>query len=186
MMTLPTVVDLYPWEYERAFSVGIQRFVANWGRQDAAYYDRGRMESDRRANAAAALCEVAVARFVNEYWHGHVWHISEHDKYRSIADVGTNIEVRRVRTQSGPTVRPADSGKIVWGARVIEPEWTSVQLLGWIPADEALAGGDKSVVVPVERLYEPRKWALSNHSGVLFPGSDHRSKSKNASLNKAN
>ena len=172
------VIDLFPWEYERAFAVGIQRFVANWGRQNAPHYDQSRMESDRRANAAAAICEAAVARFTNEYWHGHVWHFSERHLYRHLADVGEVIEVRRVRTQPGPTVRAGDAGRIVWGARVLEPEWTSVELLGWVHADDALAGGSSSVVVPVSALHKPAEWPRTNHSGVLFPGSDHRAEIK--------
>lgn len=149
-------IELHPWEYEHAFHVGIQRFTANWGRKDAKHYDRSKMEADRNANVAAAICECAVAKYLNEYWHAHVWHRSEQGRYRHLADVGESIEVRRVRTRPGPTVRPGDAGKFVWGARVIEPEWRSVELLGWVAADAALERSHGSdVVVPAQELNAP-------------------------------
>ena len=85
---MDAIIDLYPWEYERGFAVGIARFTANWGRPDARHYDRSRMEEDRNAQAAAALCEIAVARHVNEYAHLHVWHYTDRHRYRHLADVG--------------------------------------------------------------------------------------------------
>ena len=53
-------------------------------------------------------------------------------------DVGTNIEVRRVRTQSGPAVREKDlnRGLIIWGAELSDSEYRTVNLLGWIEAEK--------------------------------------------------
>lgn len=133
------LITLYPWEYQRACEVGIARYVANWGKDDAAHYDRDLMEDDRTATVAAAACEVAVARHVNRYWHGHVWHRSEHARYRHLPDVGRNIEVRRVRTGNRVAVRRSDEGKVVWAARAIGPEFRQVEALGWLVADEVLA-----------------------------------------------
>lgn len=133
------VITLTPWEYERAFSVGIGRFTANWGTADAPYYDRSRMEEDRSAQPAAALCELAVAKYTNQYWHAGVWHKTDHSKYKSLADVGGNIEVRRVRTANAVKVRSKDRGKIVWAARTVDPEYRSVELLGFISADAVIA-----------------------------------------------
>lgn len=132
------IITILPWEYERCFAVGIGRFTANWGTPDAPYYDRSRMEEDRNAQAAAAVCELAVAKYTNQYWHGGVWHRSEHVNYRSLPDVGENIEVRRVRTGNAVKVRRKDAGKVVWAARVADDEYRSVELLGFIEADEVI------------------------------------------------
>ena len=137
------IIHLAPWEYERCFVVGAGRFTANWETADAPYYNRDLMEEDRNAQPAAAICELAVAKYTNQYWHGGVWHRTEHGKYKSLADVGTAIEVRRVRTANAVKVRSKDKGKIVWAARLLDAEYRSVELLGFISADaviESLAG----------------------------------------------
>ena len=148
------LIELRPWEYERGFQIGIARFTANWGRPDAPHYDRSRMEEDRKAQAAAALCEIAVARHTNQYCHGHVWHWSERNKYKHLADVGDNVEVRRIRTASGVPIRKTDAGKVVWAARPADAEYRTIELLGYISADEVIPTlGEKSWgYYPIDRL----------------------------------
>ena len=155
-MNDPSVVKIQPWEYEYAYHVGIRRFTENWGRQDASYYDRSKMEEDRNAQAAAALCELAVAKYLNEYWHASIWRSSAHRSYKQLADVGENIEVRRVRTAKGVTVRKKDSGKRVWGARCMDAEYRRIQVLGYVEADDALANKNTDiVVVTLDKLTKP-------------------------------
>lgn len=131
------IIDLDPWEYEHASTVGIRRFTERWGSSNAAHYDSARMEDDRTAQVAAAIAELAVAKHTNQYWGGHVWHASDHAKYKDIADVGRNVEVRRIRTQPGVAVRRRQVGKglVLWAAQPIEPEFKSVELWGWIDYD---------------------------------------------------
>ena len=153
------IITLHPWEYERCFAVGIGRFTANWGTDDASHYDRSRMEEDRNAQAAAAICELAVAKYTGKYWHGGVWCRGDHHKYRHLADVGDDIEVRRVRTGNAVMVRKKDAGKIVWAARLADSEYRTVELLGFVPADEviqALVGTYQTdKYVEVDSLYRP-------------------------------
>lgn len=152
------IITLRPWEYARGFQVGIDRFVANWSTQDAKHYDRAAMEEDRNAQAAAALCEIAVARYTNQYWHGGVWHRSEHVRYRGIADVGENIEVRRIRTATGVPVRLTDEGRVVWAARTVDPEYRQIELLGFVNADdviESILPGETWTRHPVHLLSRP-------------------------------
>ena len=130
------IITLEPWEYETAYTIGIRRFIANWGVADAKHYERDAMEEDRNALPASAICEVAVAKYLCRYWVGGAWHRSEHSKYRKLPDVGRSIEVRRVRTGDGVPVRRTDEGKIVWGARMADAEYRSVELLGFVNADE--------------------------------------------------
>ena len=133
------IITFETWEYARCFDVGMRRFVENWNVQDAPYYNRDLMEEDRNAQPAAALCELAVAKYLNQYWHGGVWHRSEHAKHKVLADVGNNIEVRRVRTSRGVKVRVKDAGKIVWAAQIADSEYRSVELLGYVVADDVIA-----------------------------------------------
>jgi hypothetical protein len=72
-------------------------------------------------------------------------------------DVGKNIEVRRVRTQSGPAVREKDlnRGLILWGAELADQEYRTVRLLGWIEADRGYEIGIAKTgykIVPKELL----------------------------------
>lgn len=156
------IIDLEPWEYEHVNVVGIGRYVANWEKQDAAHYDKSRMQDDRTAQVAAAACELAVAKYTNQYWSGHVWPKESHDKYKKVSDVGLNIEVRRVRTRNSVAVRERDLGRnlVLWAAKAIEPELRSVELLGYLPHDEAWNAGEVSQFqgtryVSLERLIRP-------------------------------
>ena len=72
------LVELHPWEYEWALHVGARRYIENWGKADAPYYDKKRMEDDRTAQAAACVGELAVAKLTNQFWSGHVWPKNKH------------------------------------------------------------------------------------------------------------
>ena len=137
------IVTLETWEYEHASQVGARRYTANWGKADAPWYDAERMEDDRTAQVAAAVCELAVAKATNRYWHGHIWHATEHHKFRDMPDVGRNIEVRRVRTSKAAAVRKHQVGKglVLFVAYAIPPEFREVEMLGWMGMDEAWEAG---------------------------------------------
>lgn len=149
-------IELEKWEYEHASNVGIRRYTANWEKKDAQHYDRTRMEDDRTAHVAAAICELAVAKHTNQYWHGHVWHASEHFKYNKLPDVGTNIEVRRIRNSVGVPVRWGAKGYelILWACKPVAPEFRTVEILGYVDHDYAWDHGDPSSYAPeTTRLY---------------------------------
>jgi hypothetical protein len=135
-----TLVSLEAWEYERACQVGIQRYTARWTSRDASHYqDKARQEDNRTALVAAAICELAVAKLTNRYWHGHVWHASEHHKYKDLPDVGTNIEVRRLRTRECVAIRKKQNDRkdlVVFAARAVMPELRQVEVLGYIEQKE--------------------------------------------------
>ena len=130
-------IELDPWEYEHALHVGARRFIENWGKADAAHYDKKRMEDDRTAQAAACVGELAVAKITNQYWPGHVWHKSDHKVYRHLPDVGHNIEVRRVRTSTSAAVRRRQLGMglVQRVVQPVPPEFRVVDILGWIDYD---------------------------------------------------
>lgn len=134
------LVVLEPYEYEWAAHVGTRRYIENWKKQDASYYKKELMEDDRTAQVAAAVCELAVAKYTNRYWSGHVWHASEHNLYKEkTADVGANIEVRRVRTGESAAVRQRQVGQnlVLFVAKVAMPELREVDVWGYINYDKA-------------------------------------------------
>ena len=140
------LIELEKWEYEWASHVGIGRFTENWEKQDAAHYKRERMEDDRTAQVAAAIGELAVAKVTNQYWGGHVWPGNRHAENRARADVGHNIEVRRVRTSDNAAVRRRQLGMglVLFVVRPVPPEFREVEMLGWIDHDEAWELGEPS------------------------------------------
>lgn len=137
-MERPKII-LTSWEYEWASHVGARRYVANWQRQNAPHYDPSRMEDDRTAQVAACVAELAVARYINQYWSGHVWHASEHSRYKDLADVGAQIEVRRLRTKESAAVRKRQVGKglVLFVAKPILPELREVIIYGGLNYDQA-------------------------------------------------
>jgi hypothetical protein len=154
------IIKLESWEYEYASTIGIRRYTNNWGKPDAPHYDPNKMEDNRTALVAAAIGELAVAKAINQYWSASIWKSSDHKKYKDLPDVGTNIEVRRVRTQDGPAVREKDikkEGLIIFGVVPIPKEFTEVEILGWIPAQE---GWDKGTQMKYGRMI---------HKDLLYP-----------------
>jgi hypothetical protein len=63
-----------------------------------------------------------------------------------MADVGHNIEVRRVRTSSSAAVRRRQlaKGLVLFVVRPVAPEFRAVEILGWIDHDEAWEKGEPS------------------------------------------
>ena len=161
------LIELEKWEYEWASHVGIRRFTENWEKQDASHYKREYMEDDRSAQVAAAIGELAVARVTNQYWGGHVWAGNRHAENRKRADVGHNIEVRRVRTSNNAAVRKRQLGQglILFVVRPVPPEFREVEMLGWIDHDEAWGLGepsgydaDNTRVIAEKFLHEVTEW----------------------------
>lgn len=137
-MEKPRIV-LSPWEYEWASHVGARRYIENWEKQNAPHYHASRMEDDRTAQVAACVAELAVAKYINQFWSGHVWHGSQHLRYKELADVGKNIEVRRLRTKDSAAVRRHQVGKnlVLFVAKPILPELREVIIYGGLDYDEA-------------------------------------------------
>jgi hypothetical protein len=162
-MNTPIVITLEPWEYEWASHVGTRRYIENWGKSDAAYYDKSRMEDDRTAQVAACVAELSVAKYTNRYWSGHVWNAQEHGKYRGQPDVGTNIEVRRLRTRDTAAVRRKDLGKglILFVAKPFMPELRICEIFGWIEYDKAWELGTPANYSPDDtRIISPEHLKL--------------------------
>lgn len=140
-----SIIEMESWEYETAAIVAARRFTANWGKADAGWYDKNRMEDDRTASFAATIAEMAVAKATNRYWSPTAWPMEDHDKFRDRPDVGTNIEVRRIRKRDGTAaVRQHQVGKglVLFVAYPEPPEFRRIEILGWKPYDEAWELGE--------------------------------------------
>lgn len=134
------VVALDPWEYEQAFSVGIRRFTANWGKRDAAHYEKKFMQADSIAQPAGAIAELAVAKHLGLYWPGTAWPGVDHENNKDRQDVFPSIEVRRVvKRENRGAIRQTDLGRsdILVVAYPIPEEFREVEILGWLKCDEA-------------------------------------------------
>ena len=142
-----TRVTLEPWEYEWAAHVGTQRDAINRNKQDAAYYDKHRMESDnQRANIMSACGEMAVAKFLNRYWSGDYWPLDRHTELRDRPDISPNIEVRRIRKPNNPLAvrkRDAERGRIMFQTYIHYDDPTQVDVIGWEEAWKAWRYGEQ-------------------------------------------
>jgi hypothetical protein len=151
------IIELAPWEFEWASHVGTKRYIANWHKQDAQHYNKELMEDDRIADIAGCVAELAVAKFANRYWSGHAWEASSHRRNKDIADVGINIEVRRLRTRETAAVRKRQVGKglVLFVAKPIMPKMRQVEIYGWIGYDKAWQLGVQSDYDADTRLIAP-------------------------------
>jgi hypothetical protein len=157
------VVELEPWEYEWVAHVGARRFIENWSKSDAVHYDRSRMEDDRTAQVAAAACELAVAKWTNSYWSGHVWKAGDHQRLKDTPDVGFNIEVRRLRTRETAALRrhQLDKNLVLFVAKPLMPEIRAVEIYGWIKYDKGWTLAEPSDYDPENtRLLQPHHLRL--------------------------
>jgi hypothetical protein len=180
----PVTVILEPWEYIHAHDVGIKRSAANWGVKDsAAMKDKARQQPNRIANVAATLCEMAVAKYLNQYWSGSVWYRQEHNARRKTPDVGKNVEVRRMRAERGNWLVVRESGNdipgaTVWAAHVNtdDIESRTIEIYGWIPQvigwEDGMPGAsyDEDGVVrlyPINQSYRPEEYFLPEFQEAL-------------------
>jgi hypothetical protein len=172
------VIQLLPWEFREAASVGAGRTCANWNKPDKQRYaegkEKGLLQDNLTAGIQSCMCEIAVAKHLNQYWASGVWWTSDGSKkYGRLADVGEDIEVRRTRTDTVKVDRD-DAGKIVWGARVADYERGRIEILGWIEADYVINTFLRGTIdsykhFPIEELKPPgesAKWMPNLSEGT--------------------
>lgn len=144
------LVHLTDEQLADARRVGAGRNLMMRGVADMPYYHRELMEDDEVASFASACAEIAVALTTGLRWHAKVWHKSEHHLHKDEPDVGENIEVRRIRNpHSGLCVRKKDlkQNKFIFVAYPIpESGYRDVDVIGWLPADQAWEIGTDAFV----------------------------------------
>ena len=152
-------VHLSAYEYEWAAHVGIRRMVARLDSKPAPHYaDNTRLEDELKATIATCCCEMGVAIATNRYWGGHFWDARDHAKYKDIADVGTNMEVRRVREEGKPfavRTKDVDMDRIMFAAYAQAPDYRTVTVYGYISANDAWILGEPASFDPDNTRYTP-------------------------------
>lgn len=184
-MVVGVTVPMTPAEIQLAHWYGMSRLIANQGSEDKAYYHKDRMIADREAHPAAVLCEMAVAKWLGLYYVPTLWAASAHKDNKHLADVGNNIEVRRVRTpQTGPAVRSTDRGKVLVGVYLpddVGDDWSEPEILGWVVVPQeatkedfvrsykvCVGAGQKYFRCPIENLIPPNKKILLDMAAQLL------------------
>ena len=184
-MVVGMTVPMTPAEIQLAHWYGMSRLMANQGSQDKGYYNRSAMVADREAHPAAVLCEMAVAKWLSIYYVPTLWAASAHKDNKHLADVGTNIEVRRVRNpQTGPAIRSTDRGKVIVGVYLpddVADDWGELEVLGWVAVPlnatkedflkhykVCVGAGQKYFRCPIENLIPPNKKILLDMAEQLL------------------
>ena len=135
------IVQLSEEDYTKSWAAGAMRLLANLHKNDAPSYRHGANQPEHIAQPLAVMGEVAVARHLGLGWDWNkaVWDASDHHANRNKADVGANIEVRRVRNlRQKPSLRSRQCGRnlAVFFVYPMPPEYLQVKILGWVPQDE--------------------------------------------------
>lgn len=159
------LIHLEPYEYERAREIGVERhysgkargyqhqdYALAWQRSNSAEM----MDPPELANVNGALTEIAVAKYLGIYWHGHGGALDRNKRYRIDSDLGgpNPIEVRHVLNRDhGPLLRDHDvradqPTRELWAGHVMG---ANVLILGGV---NILAAWDLSEVCPGCRRYE--------------------------------
>lgn len=113
-----------------------------WGSIDRENYagdNKRNLEPEIAANVRTIVAEYAVAKLYKKSFTFPFYPNEEHPYRKDIAEVGTNIEVKTIRTKDEIPVFPKDirEGWILVGARVLDRDYYSeVEVYGWLPMEE--------------------------------------------------
>ena len=135
------IVSLSKEEVRVCTLLAIERWLTKFGSKDKPNYAQGkadgRLEPEINANIRANVCEWAVAKQYHLAWNTPWYPNSLHTKRYPIADVGTNIEVRSIRTQDSIAFWGKDRDRIIIGTKCLDTEYySSVEIYGYIKPDE--------------------------------------------------
>lgn len=155
------IVKLSQSEVRVCTTLGVERWLTKFGSEDRPNYAEGkrngRLEPELMANIRANVSEWAVAKQYNLSWNVP-WYPNElHGRRKDIPDVG-NFEVRTVRTQNAIPFWQKDTGRIVFGTKILDEEYFSeVEVYGWFEADKFMNNEffDPTISgwrVPIDRL----------------------------------
>ena len=135
------IVTLSKDEVRVCTLLAIERWLTKFGSKDKPNYAQGKadgkLEPEINANIRANVCEWAVAKQYNLGWNTPWYPNALHTKRYSISDVGSNIEVRSIRTQTSIPFWDKDKDKIIIGTKCLDTEYYSeVEIFGYIKPRE--------------------------------------------------
>jgi hypothetical protein len=157
------IVKLSKEEVRACADIALNRWMMKWGSVDRPNYagdNKVKLEPEIAANVRSIVAEYAVAKLYKQAFTFPFYPNEEHPFRKDIADVGTNIEVKSVRTRDQIPVFPKDirDGFILVGARVLDRDYYSeVEVFGWIKMedvqrDEWLYAPEGSWRIPLDQF----------------------------------
>lgn len=134
------IVNLTKEEVRACADAALNRWMMKWGSEDRDNYkDKTKLEPEIAANVRTVVAEYAVAKLYKKSFTFPFYPNEEHGYRKDIAEVGTNIEVKSIRTKDEIPVFPKDirPGWLLVGTRVLDREYYSqVEVYGWLPMEE--------------------------------------------------
>lgn len=132
-------------------SVAINRWIMKWDSVDRPNYagdNKSNMEPEIAANTRSIVAEYAVAKLYKKSFNFPFYPNEEHPFRKDIADVGSNIEVKSIRTRDAIPVFPKDirDGWILVGARVLDRDYyREVEVYGWMAMEDVANKAEWSI-----------------------------------------
>lgn len=134
------IVTLSKEEVRACADAALNRWMMKWGSIDRPNYtNKAILEPEIAANVRTIVAEYAVAKLYKKSFTFPFYPNEEHGYRKDIAEVGTNIEVKSIRTKDEIPVFPKDirEGWLLVGARVTDRDYYSeVEVFGWLPMEE--------------------------------------------------
>lgn len=131
------IVDLSQEEVRVCTMLATERWLTKFGSIDRPNYAQGKadgkLEHELLSNVRANVCEWAVAKQYNASWNVPWYPNGLHTRRQSLSDVGLNVEVRSVRTQTSIPFWEKDLDKLIFGAKVLDTDYYSkVEVYGYV------------------------------------------------------
>ena len=134
------IVNLSKEEVRACADAALNRWMMKWGSVDREnYQDKSTLEPEVAANVRTIVAEYAVAKLYKKSFTFPFYPNEEHGFRKNSAEVGTNIEVKTIRTKDEIPVFPKDihPGWMLVGERVLDRDYYSeVEVYGWLPMEE--------------------------------------------------
>lgn len=123
------IVEISQEEVRICTQLAVERWLTKFGSVDKPNYAKGKadgkLEHELLANVRANICEWAVAKHHNVSWNVPWYPNDLHPRRKAIPDVGSNGEVRSIRTQGAFPIWEKDRSKMIIGARVLDNDYFS-------------------------------------------------------------
>ena len=136
------IVSLSKEEVRACADIALNRWMMKWGSVDRPNYagdNKRNLEPEIAANVRTIVAEYAVAKLYKMPLTFPFYPNEEHIYRQHIPDVGTQVEVKSVRTRDEIPVFPKDikPGRFLVGARVLDRDYYSeVEVYGWIRMED--------------------------------------------------
>ena len=150
------IVNLSKEEVRACADIALNRWMMKFGSVDRPNYageNKKNLEPEIAANVRTIVAEYAVAKLYKQPFTFPFYTNEEHYFRKDIADVGTNIEVKSIRTRDAIPVFPKDirPNWILVGARVLDGDYYSqVEVYGWMHMAEV----EEKATWSVEKDYD--------------------------------